>query len=485
MKPRTYWYLTLALAAGLAACGDDDDDTPDACEGAFPAAGCPTEIRESSRSVGPDNVEATFVTVRDFGQGTGTATWTNDNTYVLDGLVFVNEGQTLTIEAGTVIQGTEGEGEDASALVVARGGTIVANGTADDPIIFTSVVDETYSTPAGLVTTDNLEPSQKGLWGGVIVLGRATLNSTPGTSAIEGIATSEERGAYGGSDDGDDSGTLRYVSIRHGGTDIGAGNEINGLTMGGVGSGTTVEYVEVYANSDDGFEWFGGTVNTKYLVSGFCGDDAMDYDEGWRGLNQFWVVYQSGDGDRGGEHDGGTEPETGTPFATPVIANASYFGQGVDAGARLLTFRDNAGGKYYNSLFVGYGKGVDIEYVAGGQDSYQQFVDGNLAFANNLLWEIGSDAFVLGGTEEDIAAAPADAQENLDVYFANNGNTTGTDPMLNGGLVPAAGAMGIGDVFAGGDLDAAFFDDADYKGAIAPGTTEPWAAGWTATLDQL
>ena len=165
------------------------------------------------------------VTTADIPAGTNVE-WTADNEYVLNGLVFVSEGSSLTIQPGTVIKGKPGQGENASALVVARG-----------------------------------------LWGGVIILGRASLNSEPGETPIEGIPTTEPRGIYGGDDDGDNSGVFRYVSIRHGGTDIGAGNEINGLTMGGVGSGTVIEYVEVYNNQDDGFEWFGGTVNTKYLVS--------------------------------------------------------------------------------------------------------------------------------------------------------------------------------------------------------------------------
>ncbi|MCH2662561.1 hypothetical protein MK163_19135, partial [bacterium] len=160
--------------------------------------------------------------------------WTADNEYVLNGLVFVDEGATLTIQPGTVIKGMPGQGENASALVVARGGKIFASGTPDQPIVFTAQADDV--SDAG-----DLPLAARGLWGGVIILGRATLNSEPGETPIEGIPTTEPRGLYGGSDDGDNSGVFRYVSIRHGGTDIGAGNEINGLTMGGVGSGTLIE----------------------------------------------------------------------------------------------------------------------------------------------------------------------------------------------------------------------------------------------------
>ena len=241
--------------------------------------------------------------------------WTNDNLYILDGFVFVNEGQTLNIEAGTIIQGSPGEAENASALVISRGATIMAEGTATQPIIFTFEGDN-----------GGTSPDQRGRWGGIIILGRASLNSIPGETAIEGIPTSETRGVYGGNDDADNSGVLRYVSCRHGGTNIGADNEINGITLGGVGTGTTIEFVEVVSNRDDGFEWFGGTAQGRYLISAFNGDDALDYDEGYRGKNQNVIIHQDetpDSADRGGEHDGGTDPEDATPFATPIFSNVT------------------------------------------------------------------------------------------------------------------------------------------------------------------
>ncbi len=306
--------------------------------------------------------------------------WTSDNTYVLDGFVFVNDGQTLRIQEGTVIQGKSGEGSEASALVVARGGKIEATGTATNPIIFTFEGD-----------TGDTDPATRGQWGGLIILGKASLNSSPGETAIEGIPTTETRGLYGGSDDADNSGILTYVSIRHGGTNIGADNEINGLTLGGVGTGTTIDYVEIVSNKDDGIEWFGGTVNGAHLLSVFCADDALDYDEGYRGVNQFVINHQdpsTGNADRGGEHDGGTDPETASPFATPVFYNVTSIG---NSGSRALTFRDNAGGEYHNSIFVGYDRGVDIEFLKDQeQHSYKQFSDNNLKLENNVFSNIGA-----------------------------------------------------------------------------------------------
>ncbi|MEQ8908971.1 MAG: hypothetical protein RIC95_07250 [Vicingaceae bacterium] len=307
----------------------------------------------------------------------GSATFSKDTIYILDGFVFVDSLTTLTIDAGTVIKGKSGQGASASALIVARGGTLNANGTANDPIIMTYEGDNGSGQAANV----------RGQWGGLIVLGSASLNSNPGQTQVEGIPSTEPRGFYGGSNDADNSGTITYVSIRHGGTDIGAGNEINGLTFAGVGSGTTVNYVEVAANKDDGFEFFGGTVNTKHLVASYCADDSYDYDEGFRGMGQYWLVVQVNDSDRGGEHDGGTDPETATPYATPVIYNATYIGNG---SSRALTFRDNAGGEYHNSIFHNFGKGIDIEDLSSGEDSYSRFSNGDLALKGNVFSQIGA-----------------------------------------------------------------------------------------------
>lgn len=429
-----------------------------------------------------ETVDIVQVGVTDRGQGTGTMTWTNDKAWILEGLVFVNSGQVLTIEPGTIIKGKSGQGEKASALVVARGGQLIAEGTADMPIIFTSEADAiARDTEGNLCVGGSLASGVRGLWGGVILLGNASLNAATPTRAIEGIPSTETRGTYGGTNDGESSGILKYISIRHGGTDIGAGNEINGLTMGGVGSGTTIEYVEVFANKDDGFEWFGGTVNTKHLVSAYCGDDAMDYDEGWRGKNQFWLIYQEGAGDRGGEHDGGpSDCETCEPFATPVVFNASYRGQGSGSSSRALTFRDNAGGEYHNSIFWSYGRGVDIEVRASIDDSFTQFQNGNLKFTNNILFDIADRWFVIGNEDEgDVSAEQAE----LDAYFSDAANNIQViDPQLGSNLAPIDGGPAAQ---AGADVpNDGFFEAASYIGAFAPGV-EPWISGWTAVSKEL
>ena len=317
---------------------------------------------------------------------TDEVTLSANTVWYLDGFVYVEDGAELTIDAGTIIKGLPGTGADASALIIARGGTITANGTQAAPIIMTYAGDPLDGTTS---------PDTRGEWGGLIILGNASLNSSPGSTQVEGIPTTESFGLYGGNDDADGSGFIRYLSIRHGGTDIGAGNEINGLTLGGVGTGTDIRYVEVAANADDGVEFFGGTVNTKNLLTVGCGDDSFDYDEGFRGKGQFWVTVQDDvEGDRGGEHDGGTDPETAEPYAKPIIYNCTYVGNGT---GRALTFRDNAGGEYHNSIFVNWDKGVDIEDLDSGEDSFSRHEGGDLNLAGNVFFNIGA-----GSTDEDL-----------------------------------------------------------------------------------
>ena len=229
-------------------------------------------------------------------------TWYSDTIYQLGGRIAVENGATLTIQAGTVIKGEAGTGANATALLIARGGKLIAEGTVSKPIIFTSIADEI--TPElieqGVFSSPNLDPTVNGLWGGVIVLGEAKIsasNTTGDVSSvqIEGIPTSDQNGLYGGTNDLDNSGVIRYVSIRHGGANIGSGNEINGLTLGGVGSGTIIENVEVVANQDDAIECFGGKVNLTNVVSWNAGDDGFDTDQSWGGTLDNFVIINPAD----------------------------------------------------------------------------------------------------------------------------------------------------------------------------------------------
>lgn len=471
MKKLSQLFLLLAMLAGVgvfSSCNNDGCTDP-------LAGNYDPDAKNDDGSCLYDNKPG--VILSDNGSGIGTRTLSADTTYFLEGFVFVNSGQTLTIPAGTVIKGRQGTGADASALIVARGGMINATGTATNPIIFTSELDD-------VTDPTDIPAGTRGLWGGVIILGSAGLNSSPGETAIEGIPVTETRGLYGGTDDADNSGTFQYVSIRYGGSDIGAGNEINGLTMGGVGSGTTIDHVEVVFNQDDGFEFFGGTVNTKYLCAAFCGDDSYDYDEGFRGKGQFWFMIGGTDeGDRGGEHDGGTDPEDGSPYAIPTIYNATYIGRGEAEGKRALTFRDNAGGHYMNSVFVDWGKGVDIELLASGTSSWDRGGDSELSVEDCVFYNVaGNDTASIFKVSLGSGVDPTDsatATATMMAAFNDWGNEI-LDPGMSisrsadGGLNPVPTAAGV----TSGATPAtdAWFTSVTYKGAFG---TDNWLSGWT------
>lgn len=244
-----------------------------------------------------------------------TETWTANNIYELTGKVVVQSGHTLTIEPGTIIKAKEGSGTLASALVIMQGARIDAVGTATQPIIFTSILD---NIQPGQLTGTNLSETDQGLWGGVVVLGYAPISAADGDvlAQIEGFPVTDAFGAYGGSDAADNSGTMSYISIRHGGALIGAGNEINGLTLGGVGNGTTISNIEIVSNLDDGIELFGGTVNVSNILVGFQGDDGVDLDMNYSGTVSNFMVINGTNSDEALEIDG---PE-GSTYTTGLFA---------------------------------------------------------------------------------------------------------------------------------------------------------------------
>jgi hypothetical protein len=254
-------------------------------------------------------------------------TWTADNIYELQGKVVVRDGATLTIEPGTIIKGQEGTGTNATALVIAQGAKINAVGTPTQPIIFTSVLD---NIAIGQISGSNLGESDQGLWGGILVLGNAPISAADGDalSQIEGIPVTSTYGAFGGSDAADNSGTMSYISIRHGGALIGAGNEINGLTLGGVGSGTTISYIEVVSNLDDGIEFFGGTVDVSNVIVGFQGDDGIDIDMNYSGTISNFLVVNGTNSDKGLEVDGPEGSTYTNGLFTLLNGNVTLYGGG-------------------------------------------------------------------------------------------------------------------------------------------------------------
>lgn len=466
MKKLNLSFMTFAvLAASLLmfSCKDDDDNNT-TNTGTDPKAPTITEVGNTVR-------------VRDNGGGIGTRTLTADKTWILENLTFVNEGQVLTIQPGTVIKGAVSAGENASALAVARGGRIIAEGTAEKPIIFTTEEDD-VNNPNEAV--DKLT----GRWGGVLLLGRARTNTVPSEQAIEGIPTTEARALFGGSDDADNSGVLKYVSIRHGGALIGPGNEINGLTLGGVGSGTVIENVEITFNSDDGIEFFGGTVNVRNLILAFNEDDYVDYDMGYRGKVQNVFILQGntqGAGDRGFECDGGTDPEDGTPNATPTFANVTAIGAGAsDNTRRVATLRDNAGGYFHNSVFIEFGRGIDIEDNESGEDSKARYDAGQLAFSKNQFHNVGN-----GQADNMIyklyyAAGASQGETQRDSTLFTTGGNIIRNPGLTVGYANdrTLNVIPSGDVSGATPLTDSWFQQHNYRGAFAPGGTN-WMKGWS------
>lgn len=278
-------------------------------------------------------------------------TWETGKIYILEGRITVLAGATLTIQPGVIVKGREGSEANATALMIARGGKLIAEGTPASPIIFTSVVDQIVP---GEIASPNLDATVNGLWGGLLILGKAPVSAEAEAMQIEGIPASDLNGLYGGSEETDNSGIIKYVSIRHGGANIGEGNEINGLTLGGVGSGTIVENVEVIANQDDGIEWFGGTVNVKNVIVWNAGDDAIDTDQSWGGTLDNFVVLNPGD--ECFELDG---PE-GTMVAKHTIKNGSA--KAVDAQG-LADLDANSNVDMDKIYFFGLKSGQDFDEI--------------------------------------------------------------------------------------------------------------------------
>lgn len=423
-----------------------------------------------------------------------TYNWTNNNIYVLDGLVFVEDGAILNIEAGTTVKFTpRADVGNPSALVICRGAKIFANGTAAAPIIFTAEADD-MADPQDLGPTDNA------LWGGIVVLGKAYTIKNGNTEVnVEGIPTTEPRGVYGmpaGSNvDTDNSGVLRYVSIRHGGRQIATGSELNGLSLAAVGSGTTLEYIDIYANSDDGIEFFGGTVNLKYASVAFTEDDCYDWDESWKGKGQFWFSIQRDDiADAGWECDGST-PDDLTPASDPIVYNATHIGSGPGAAASNpigWLFRAGTRGYASNSIVTEMkGKGIEVQdKPTNTSDAYAQLLAGELTIKNNLFHNIGSTT-VIDGTSNGIIRITASADDATATALINHLTTNSNlvaNPSLygisrtqNGLLDPRPSGTGAAystslDTYPAGD---AFFTTVNYKGAFSTSSTELWLSGWS------
>tara|TARA_Y100000004_G_scaffold43379_1_gene47490 strand:- start:388 stop:1554 length:1167 start_codon:yes stop_codon:yes gene_type:complete len=299
-------------------------------------------------------------------------TLSKDTIWELHNRVSVVNGATLTIEPGTVIKAAPGSGSNASTLIITTGSKIMALGTKEEPIIFTSIQE----APIGA----------RGLWGGVIILGEAigSFSGNVDKCQIDGIPASDSAGLYGGNNNHDNSGIFQYVSIRHGGTEIGEGNEINGLTLGCVGDGTIVDNIEVMDNVDDGIEFFGGTVNATNLLIWGQGDDGLDIDQGFAGTISNAMIVLTQASDHALEIDGPEGAHAGSFMidgVTIIGATENCNALGVDG--EIADFRKAATGICSNILVQDFalGKDVELDNIADATN----YANGTLNFIN---WEV-------------------------------------------------------------------------------------------------
>jgi hypothetical protein len=436
---------TVLLAA---ACGDDATNNTQPDADVTPTGGSVVRVN--------DNIMTS-------------TTWEAKNLYVLPRLkqVFVQPGATLTIEPGTVIQGEQG-----SVLVVTRGAKINAEGTKDHPILFTSSQSNGQKAP--------------GWWGGLLVLGAAPINVNKATGSdeatFEAFTSAIPEGKFGGSTADDNSGVLKYVRIEFAGFNFVADREFNNLTFCGVGSGTTVDYVQVHSGSDDGIELFGGTVNLKHIISSQNQDDGFDTDNGWRGKAQFVIIQNVShpatlpEASNGYESDNhGTQASYAQdPRTEPTLYNVTLIGDHAYTGAASFAgvFRRGTGGHYFNHIFYNFPKGPEFR----DPETKAQLDAGKLEikssiFFNNDASPTNFPAPQTSGDIDEAAYISATNQMNVDpglVADAMSKTTPNFKPnttssALSGGATPPA--------------DGFFDPSATFIGAVGD---VDWTAGWAA-----
>ncbi|MDB5196828.1 MAG: hypothetical protein JWP88_1199 [Flaviaesturariibacter sp.] len=418
---------------------------------------------------------------------------------ILKGLVYITKGITLTVEQGAVVKGSYA-GADVAALIIARGGKIIAVGTASEPVVFTS------SSPN----------PQSGDWGGIILCGKAAINtsylSKDGLYQVEGGVDNAQGDGLAGSGDAevatpinnDNSGKMSYVRIEYAGYAFQPDKEINSLTMAGVGSGTTIDHIQVTYAKDDAFEWFGGTVNCKYLVAWKTQDDDFDTDNGYSGKVQFGLVIRDSliadiSTSEAFESDNNSSGSTATPKTSVVFSNITAIGPRAAlsnsanslyrAGAQI---RRNSALSIYNSIIMGWPQGILID-ASTGMPTDKNIEDSTLrvrytTLAGNTvnLKYTASASAATGATDASILSWFANSffgntilTNTADAKLIQPFNYTAPDP------TPFAGSNGYQPIVAGGNFTEAkvqdpFFTPVNFRGAIAPaGAESTWWKGWT------
>lgn len=509
IKPRFTWgLLTAALLVGAAvSCGDDDADAPgaggntgngdgDGDSGA--GDGDPTTggnggnggnsggdgdagneggnggtsggDGDASTDSGPPPLDCPDLADREVveldGEIDADTTWTCENLYILTDLTYVVGDSVLTIQAGTVVQGDE-----KAALVVTRGSQLVTEGTETDPVVMTSSLDVGDRAP--------------GDWGGIVLLGEATLNSATGENQIEGIDPTEDRGAYGGTDDESSCGHLKYTRVEFAGDFFGvADNELNAVTLGACGSGTLLEYVQAHRGLDDGFEFFGGQVNAHHLVVSSTDDDGLDWDFGFTGNIQFAVVQQDPDIVPNSTDPNGTEGDNHptdfglTPIANPTLYNITLIG-GQPAGYGSV-LRRGTFGHIYNAIYMNFGAGaIDVKDQASsdGADNGDLVVSNSLFFNNGGVNHFPDESDPLADDDNSFDEEAFFTDADLENVFDEDPELGDAESVTAPDFVPAAGSPAA---TGAATPTGAFFDEtAEYIGAFEPGGDD-WTAGWTA-----
>ena len=405
-------------------------------------------------------------------------TLSRDTVYILTGFYYVDSLATLTIQSGTVVLGDSATN---GTLIVRRGGKIFANGTRTEPIVFSS------SKPAG--------QRKRGDWGGVVILGNAPTNKSAATK-IEGI---DIGGEYGGSDPNDNSGVFRYVRIEYPGVVISLNNEINGLTMGGVGRGTTIEYVQVTNSGDDSFEWFGGTVNAKYLVALNGTDDDFDTDFGYSGKIQFAFskrdanLWDAAGQSNSFESDNDGTPTTTSPLTSVVFSNITVVGPQADTNTALpvgnkfeygAVIRKNTRMSVHNSVILGYPYGISIRN------------DSTAAYALQANLQLRNISLQARTNVLNTASVAGAVGFNFATYFATtewkNLGATPRQPSAIGltdafASIPdprptlASEAATAGTDYSSSQLNDGWFTNVSYRGAFDPkqSRSQQWDWNWT------
>ncbi len=432
----------------------------------------PTKTAVCEITVLPSNGQQIAVS----GDITEDTKWYSNARYFLSGFVYVKNNATLTIEAGTIIKGVSGT---KGTLIVERGSKLMAQGTSANPIIFTS------DKPAG--------QRASGDWGGVVLCGKARTNKHDSGTGV-GVAEGGIGSLYGGNDDADNSGILQYVRIEFPGIPLTstANSEINGLTLYSVGSGTTIDHIQVSFSGDDSYEWFGGTVNCKNLVAFRGLDDDFDTDNGFRGHIQFAFCIRDPNisdqsGSNGFESDNDADGSVLEPITKPIFSNITLFGplcvtDPLPANhlfKRAMHIRRSSQLSVYNSIFAGWPKGLFIDGTTGNSPT---MASNNILQIEKIIlagmqanFEVASGTPVTPFTVEEETAYFEDAsRENIDNLTVADIIGSSLLNLISPGFMPASGASYLtGASFTNANLSD--FEQVDFKGAF--GSTD-WTSGW-------